>query len=258
MGMIKGQFLNFMYRCPVPLNGGFEFFNGRMTNKDTNGGSRVLTLTGIANGVKEVSQGVLAVALSRPVGAICTSWGGAEDMAARVSVYNYAANLESGTLGGIKGLRVYARQYSGGNCFSIFGLEVSVDDRGSAYGGKSCSTFIGQTITTKNNTTVGSECHGLVIQDDSQGSFLTRTGVADSLLYIRSFSNRATGKITAAIHFGKTDSGVGFNYTFSFANNDGSEGFTYADSSAFNDTAGYISILVGSTPYYIPVYKGIS
>jgi hypothetical protein len=258
MGMIKGQFLNFMYRCPVPLNGGFEFYNGSMTNKDTNGGSRVLTITAVANGVAEVTQGALQVSLTRPSGYPATSWGGAEDMAARVNVYNSAAHLASGTYGGMKGLRVYARQYSGGNIVNIYGLEVSVDDRGTAYGGQSSSYLVGQIIAVRNNTIVGTACRALWVQDNSQGSFLSRTIAGDSLVYINSAAARATGAITCAIGFAKTGSGSGFTNAFGFASSDGSEGFTVADSAAFNDTAGYITMICGTTTYYIPVYKGIS
>lgn len=258
MGMIKGNFLNFMFRCYVPLNGGFELYNGSMTNKDTNGGSRVLTINGVANGVAEVTQGALHVALTRPTGKPCTSWGGAEDMAARINVYNYSAHLASGTYGGMKGLRVYARQYSGGNIVNIYGIECSVDDRGSAYGGKSCDYLVGQIIAVRNNTIVGTACRGLWVQDNSQGSFTTRTIAGDSLVYINSAGTRATGAITCAIGVAKTGSGSGFTNLFGFANTDGSEGFTVADSAAFNDTAGYITIIAGTTTYYIPVYKGIS
>lgn len=258
MGMIKGQFLNFMYRSAVPLNGGFEFYNGRMTNKDTNGGSRVLTLTGAANGVAEVTQGVLQVNLTRPSGYPATSWGGAEDMAARINVMNYSAHLASGTYGGMKGLRVYARQYSGGNIVNIYGLEVSVDDRGTAYGGQSSSYLVGQIIAVRNNTIVGTACRGLWVQDNSQGSFLTKTVAGDSLVYLDSAAARATGAITAALSISKTGSGSGFTHAFGFANTDGGGGFTVADSAAFNDTAGYIAIIGGTTTYYIPVYKGIS
>ena len=255
MGMIKGTFLNFMYRCVVPLNGGFEFYNSKMTNKDTNGGSRVLTLTGGATGVTEVTQGVLQVNLTRPSGYPATSWGGAEDMAARINVSNYTAHLASGTYGGMKGLRVYARQYSGGNIVNIYGLEVSVDDRGTSYGGKSCDYLVGQIIAVRNNTIVGSQCTGLWIQDNSQGSFLTKTGVGDCLLYLNSAGVRATGAITAAIHFGKTGTGSGFTHAFSFANTNGSDGFTADTGTTWNDPAGWIAILVGTTTFYVPAYS---
>jgi hypothetical protein len=156
----------------------------------------------------------------------------------------------------MKGLRVYARQYSGGNIVNIYGLEVSVDDRGTAYGGKSSDYLIGQIIAVRNNTIVGTACRGLWIQDNSQGSFLTKTGVGDCLLYLNSAGVRATGAITAAIHFGKTGSGSGFSHAFSFASTDGGDGYTDDDSATFSDTQGYISILVGTSTYYVPAYKG--
>jgi len=258
MGMIKGGFLNFMWRSYVPLNGGYELYNGKMTNKDSNGGSRVLTITGVANGVAEVTQGALNVSLSRPAGYPTTSWGGADDMGARVSVYNSAANLAEGNYGGMKGLRIYARQYSGGNMVNIYGLECSVDDRGSAYGGVSSSNLIGAIFAVRNNTIVGTKCHGAWIQDNSQGSFLTKTVAGDSLLYLNSAGTRATGAITCAIGFAKTGDGSGFTNAFGFASTDGSEGFTLADEATFADTAGYITIIAGTTTYYIPVYKGHS
>jgi hypothetical protein len=155
----------------------------------------------------------------------------------------------------MQGLRVYARQYSGGNIVNIYGLEVSVDDRGTAYGGKSCDYLIGQIIAVRNNTIVGTACRGLWVQDNSQGSFLTKTLAGDSLVYLDSAGVRATGAITCAIGFAKTGSGSGFTHAFGFASTNGADGYTADTGTTWNDPAGYIQVLVGTDTRYIPVYS---
>jgi hypothetical protein len=217
---------------------GIEFRNPEMTNKDTNGGHRVVTIQGIATGVAELSQGALFVTLDRGPGYITTSWGGAEDLACRIQVSNYA--LQTASYGGMRALYVYARQYSGGSMANMYAALISADDRGS---GASIATIQTCTIALRCNGIVSAAANVLVVEDNSQGSITPTTALATAMIRIRSTQPVATGIRKTCIHFETSGSGTGWTHAFSFQTAAGLEGFTQiADGTLKGNVNGYIKV----------------
>lgn len=224
--------------------GGVYFLQSGMTNKETGGGSagsRVVQITGYPTGVVEIDKGALNVLLSRPSGYPYTSWGGAADTAQRIQVDNSAANATA--VGGIRGLYVYARQYSGGNCSNIYGAEISTDDRGTVVAGASCAVIQSLLVTQRVNSIVSTTANVALIQCNSQGTITATTAAGTAMLKIESTQPLASGARKSAIHFSTTGSGSGWTNAFSFQTATGLEGFTaIADGDLKGKVNGYIKV----------------
>jgi hypothetical protein len=218
--------------------------------KDKNNSS-VLRVYGSPNGTiaaggadgLELTQGAAKIEFYRTAGFPVTSdWGGAEDMGCRINVGNYADN--GSAYGGIKALRVYARQYSGGSIANIYGLECSVDDRGTAdeTTGVTFSNMYSALITSRVNGVCGTSWHGLIVEDNSQGSFSATVPSNDSMILIRTGGDaRADGNMLSAIHFKAV--GTNITNTLSFSDAGGDEGFTaIADGALKGNVNGYIKV----------------
>jgi hypothetical protein len=234
---------------------GIEFRNNRMDVKDSNGGSRVVTIAGSCVGVVENSQGALFVTLTRGSGYITTSWGGAEDLACRIQVSNYA--LQTASYGGMRALYVYARQYSGGSMANIYAALISADDRGS---GASVSTIQTCTIALRVNGIAATAANVLIVEDNSQGSITPTTCIGSAMIRIRSTQPVATGIRATAIHFETSGSGTGWTHAFSFQTATGLEGFTaVADKAVKGNIDGYIKVYDVATTrtLYIVLYDTV-
>jgi hypothetical protein len=231
--------------------GGVAFVSLAMTNKETGGGdagSRVVSILGYPTGVVEIDKGALNVIMDRILGKSVTTagWGGAPDTASRFQVYNRAAHLTQ--LLGIRAGYFYARQYSGGNCSNIYGLEVSADDRGS-YGagtpGYSVSDMRSMIITFRANGVIPAAgvANVLHIQDNSQGSIQANTYAGSAMFKIESAQVIATGARLTGIHFHTSGSGSGWTNAFSFQTAAGKEGYTaIADGDLKGKVNGYIKV----------------
>jgi len=231
--------------------GGILIQQTAMTVKETvadggDGGSRVLQLKGYPTGVVEIDKGVLNVKMIRQPGYPCTSWGGAPDTAGRIEVYNYAPHTTAKL--GIRGLYVYARQYTGGNCSNIYGAEVSTDDRGS-YGagtpGHSVADMRSLIVTFRANGVIpaAGTANVLHVQDNSQGSIQCNTYAGSAMVKIESAQVIATGARLTGVHFHTSGSGSGWTNAFSFQTATGKEGFTaIADGDHQGKVNGYIKI----------------
>jgi len=234
---------------------GLEIRNNRMDVKDSNGGSRVLTISGSCVGVVENSQGALFVTLARGPGYITTSWGGAEDLACRIQVSNYA--LQTASYGGMRALYVYARQYSGGSMANIYAALISADDRGS---GASVSTIQTLTVALRVNGIASTVANVLVVEDNSQGSITPVTCIGTAMIRIRSNQPIATGIRKTCIHFETSGSGSGWTHAFSFQTATGLEGFTaVADKAVKGNIDGYIKVFDVATnqTLYIALYDTV-
>ena len=213
----------------------------------------------------ELAQGVLKCEFYRGPGQNFTSagtagepdgdWGGAYDVAARINVGNYAANTTS--YGGIQGIRIYARQYSGGSIANILGAEISVDERGS--GNPSCANIVGCLVTMRVNNVVSGNANVLVVEDNTQGSLTAVTCTATAMLKIRMVQNIATGARKTAIHF-EAAAVSGWTHAFSFQTATGLEGFTaVTDKAVKGNIDGYIKVFDVATnqTLYIPCYDTV-
>ena len=178
-------------------------------------------------------------------------WGGAYDVAARISVGNYAANTSS--YGGIQGVRIYARQYSGGSIANILGAEISVDERGT--GSPSCAQIVGCLVTQRVNNVVSGIANVLIVEDTSQGTLSGATCSTTAMLKLRSTAAIASGARLSGIHFETTGSGSGWTNAFSFQTAAGKEGFTaIANGSLKGNVDGYIKVYdvaTGATLYIL-------
>lgn len=209
----------------------------------------------------ELAQGVLKCELYRLAGQQFLTadssnadydWGGAYDVAARISVGNYAANTSA--YGGIQALRVYCRQYSGGSIANMLGAEISVDERGS--GSPSCANIVGCLVTMRVNNVVSGNANVLVVEDNTEGTLQATTCTATAMLKIRGVQTIASGARKTAIHFEAT--GVsGWTHAFSFQTAAGLEGFTaLVNKTQGGNVDGYIKIYDVATAQtlYIPCY----
>lgn len=207
-----------------------------------------LQVAGGADGC-ELAQGVLKCEFYRPSGYAFTSagtagepdgdWGGAYDVAARISVGNYAANTSS--YGGIQALRVYCRQYSGGSIANMLGAEISVDERGT--GSPSCANIVGCLVTMRVNNVISGNANVLVVEDNTQGTLSAVTCTATAMVKIRSVQAIASGARQSGIHFETSGSGSGWTNAFSFQTAAGKEGFTQiADGALKGNVNGYIKV----------------
>ena len=258
MAILKGNRLQGGY---VQVRGPVQFIWTEMNDKNN---SSVLRVYGTPNGTTaaggadglEMTQGAAKIEFYRGAGYPVTSdWGGAEDMGCRINAGNYAAN--GSAYGGLKACRIYARQYSGGSLANLYGLECSVDDRGTADSstGHTIENMYGALVSTRVNGVCGTSWHSLIVEDTSQGSFSATTCAADSMILIRTSNDRATGAIKSGIHFyaGGTD----ITNVFSFSDNAGAEGFTaIADGTQAGNVNGYLKIYDEETgqTLYIPCY----
>ena len=236
---------------------GFEFRNNAMTVKDSNGGSRVVTITGYAAGIYELTQGALNVTLDRRSGYITTGWGGAADMACRINVYNRALNTTAA--GGIQGLRVYARQNSGGTIANMYGMECSLDERGSG-GSPTVATAISFIASIRINGVCSANAHAAVFQCNSQGSISVATCTGAALVKFQSTQPIATGIRPTCLHFEVTGSGSGWTHAFSFQSAAGKEGFTaVVDKAVKGNIDGYIKVYDVATAQtlYIALYDTV-
>lgn len=217
---------------------------------------QIMKLTLLPGSGVEIVQGVLDVEISRGSGYPFTStlWGGAEDMACRINAYNSAANTSS--YGGIKGCRIYTRQYSGGQIANMYGAEISVDERGSG-ASPTVATAVTAVIAMRINGVCSTASNPLVVEDNSQGSITVTTCTGTAMLKIRSTQPVATGARATGIHFETTGSGTGWTHAFSFQTATGLEGFTsIADGTQGGNVQGYIKVydVAGTQTLYIPCY----
>jgi len=194
----------------------------------------------------EIVQGVLDVEIDRTSGYPFTSalWGGAEDIAVRCSAYNRAAN---GAYGGIKAMRIYARQYAGGQLANMYGLECSWDDRGSGGSASISSAAYAALFSTRPNGVVSAsaEIHTVVIEDTGQGLVSPTAGTNNSLLHFRTAGGaaRASGAVPACMSFEKGSGSSGWTNLMSFKAADGSEAFKAVSGGAHQGNVdGYIQI----------------
>ena len=264
MSILKGNFIDGFLRANQRVA-----LNVAMKGKDTDS---VLWLYGVpANGQvaggadgAELGQGVLKCEFYRGPGQQFLTadknnydydWGGAYDVAARINVGNYAANTVS--YGGIQGIRIYARQYSGGSICNILGAEISVDERGS--GNPSCANIVGCLVTMRVNNVVSGNANVLVVEDNTQGSLTAVTCTATAMVKIRSVQTIATGARKTAIHFEATGAS-GWTHAFSFQTAAGLEGFTaLTDKAVKGNVDGYIKVYdvaTGAT-LYVPCYDTV-
>jgi hypothetical protein len=220
-------------------------------------------LAGGADGC-ELAQGVLKCELYRPLGYEFVStgvstdgnWGGAYDVAARISVGNYAANTSS--YGGIQALRVYCRQYSGGSIANMLGAEISVDERGT--GSPSCAQIVGCLVTMRVNNVVSGNANVLIVEDNTQGTLSATTCTATAMVKIRSVQPVASGARATGIHFETSGSGTGWTHAFSFQTAAGKEGFTaLVNKSVQGNIDGYIKVYDVATAQtlYIALYDTV-
>lgn len=240
---------------------GVEFKNSHMDVKDTRGGSRVLTITGLLAGGSECTQGALNVDLSRASSSPFTSalWGGAEDIATRITVSNSAANTSA--YGGMKALRVYVRNYSGGQIANMQGAEISWDDRGSGgANGVSVGIGYGLLVTSRPNGVVSTKLNTLIVEDTGQGT-VQATNHDNSLVLLRTAGGaaRASGAVPVGIAFEKASGSSGITAALGFASTDGSEGCTATTNSvAGSGERVKVRINVDGTAYYFLAYATIS
>jgi len=224
-----------------------------------------LQVAGGADGC-ELAQGVLKAEFYRLSGQAFTSagtsgepdgdWGGAYDVAARISVGNYAANTSA--RGGIQALRVYCRQYSGGSIANMLGAEISVDERGS--GSPSCAQIVGCLITMRVNNVISGNANVLIVEDNTQGSLTATTCTATAMVKIRSVQAIASGARATGIHFETSGSGSGWTHAFSFQTAAGKEGFTaVVDKAVKGNIDGYIKVYDVATgqTLYIALYDTV-
>jgi hypothetical protein len=240
---------------------GVEFKNSHMNVKDSKGGSRVLTITGLLAGGMECTQGALNVDLIRASSSPFTSalWGGAEDIATRITVSNSGANTSA--YGGMKALRVYVRNYSGGQICNMQGAEISWDDRGSGgSNGVSVANGYGLLVTANPNGVVSTSLHSLIVEDTGQGT-VQATNYNNSLLHLRTAGGvaRASGAVPVGISFEKGSGSSGITAALGFASTNGSEGCTaVANSVAGSGERVKVRINVNGTAYYVLAYDTIS
>lgn len=192
---------------------------------------QIMKMTLYPGGGIEIVQGVLDVEIDRAAGYPFTAalWGGAEDIACRISAYNRAANTSA--YGGIKALRIYARQYSGGQISNMYGLECSWDDRGSGGDGNTLGgAGYAAIFSTRPNGVVKNtaELHTVVVEDTGQGTVNPTAGTDNSLLHFRTAGGapRASGAVPACMSFEKGAGSSGWTSLLSFKSADGGEGFT--------------------------------
>jgi hypothetical protein len=170
-----------------------------------------------------------------------SSWDGNSDQAVRINCYNRAANTTS--YGGIRGLQVYVRQYSGGNICNMYGALIDTDDRGTASGGASVATIQTLIVSQRVNTIASTAANVLVVEDNSQGTLTPSTCTGTAMVKIRSTQAVASGARLSGIHFETTGSGTGWTNAFSFQTAAGKEGFTaVAGGSAKGNVDGYIKV----------------
>ena len=184
-----------------------------------------------------------------------SSWDGNADLGLKVSVYNSAANTNA--YGGLRGLHVYVRQYTGGNIANMYGALIDTDDRGS---GASVSTIQSLVVAQRINGTCGTKSNVLVVEDNSQGSITPATCAGSAMVVIQSTQPVASGARASGIHFQTTGSGSGWTNAFSFQTAAGKEGFTaLADKAVKGNIDGYIKVYDVATgqTLYIALYDTV-
>lgn len=265
MAILKGNRQQDGY---VQVNGAYAFVDTSMKDKNKASVLRVYgtpgttVLAGGADGC-EISQGAAKIEFYRGAGypflstgaTTAGNWGGAEDCACRINVGNYAANTPS--YGGMRALRVYARQYSGGSMANIYAALIDADDRGTSSGGASCAVIQTLTVAQRINTICSTTSNILVVQDNTQGTITPTTCTGTAVIKIQSTQPIASGARATAIHFETTGSGSGWTHAFSFQTATGLEGFTsIADGTQAGNVNGYIKIydVAGTQTLYIPCY----
>lgn len=189
--------------------------------------------------------------------AMGSSWDGNADQAVRINCYNRAANSIS--YGGIRGLQVYVRQYSGGNICNMYGALIDTDDRGTSSGG-SVATIQTAIISQRCNSVVATKSNILVVQDNSQGTITPTTCAGTAMVVIESTQPIASGARASGIHFQTTGSGSGWTNAFSFQTAAGKEGFTaVADKAVKGNIDGYIKVYDVATAQtlYIALYDTV-
>ena len=199
----------------------------------------------------EIVQGVLDVDIIRASGYPFTSWGGAADIGCRINAYNYSDNTNAAS-GGIQALRVYARQSSGGTICNMYGMECSLDERGSG-GSPTVKVAISLLASLRINGVCNTNAHVAVFQDNSQGTISVSTCTGAALVKFQSTQPVASGIRPTCLHFETTGSGTGWTHAFSFQTAAGKEGFTAIGGGALKGNVdGYIKVYdvaTGATLY---------
>jgi len=183
-------------------------------------------------------SGAVQITAGRTAGYAMTSWDGNADTALKVQALNYAAN--SSARGGLLGLYVYVRQYSGGNICNLYGAQISVDDRGS--GSPASANAVSLTVQMRING-ANTASNVAIFEHNSQGTITATTCTGTAMVKIRSTQPIASGARLSGIHFETSGSGSGWTNAFSFQTAAGKEGFTaIADGDLKGKVNGYIKV----------------
>jgi hypothetical protein len=247
MASLQGNVMNGKFVPRYPLNLGYT------QQEATAFDSAQLILTQYPRSLSTPCRtGALQVTSDRtsgyPIGA---SWDGNADQGVRINCYNRAANTTS--YGGIRGLQVYVRQYSGGNISNMYGALIDTDDRGTASAGASVATIQSLIVSQRINTICSTKSNILVVEDNSQGTITPTTCAGTAMVVIQSTQPIASGARASGIHFQTTGSGSGWTNAFSFQTAAGKEGFTAIVNGALKGNVdGYIKVYdvaTGATLY---------
>lgn len=199
--------------------------------------------------------GAAQIQVDRTSGMAMTSWDGNADLGMRINAYNRAANTSA--RGGIQGLYVYVRQYSGGSISNMYGAQISVDDRGT---GSPCSALAQSLIVQMRINGVNTASNVAIFEDNSQGTITAATCTGTAMIKLRSTAAIASGARLSGIHFETSGSGSGWTNAFSFQTAAGKEGFTaLVNASVAGNVDGYIKVYDVATAQtlYIPCYDTV-
>ncbi|MCK7475653.1 MAG: hypothetical protein MZV49_24225 [Rhodopseudomonas palustris] len=204
-----------------------------------------------------VRDGLVQIASTRRA-VFGSSWDGNADPGMRINVYNYAANTNA--YGGLRGLQVYVRNYSGGSISNMYGALIDCDDRGTSVVDGSVATIQTLTVAQRINTICKTKSNVLVVEDNSQGTITPTTCAGTAMVVIQSTQPVASGARASGIHFQVTGSGTGWTNAFSFQTAAGKEGFTALVNAAVKGNIdGYIKVYDVATgqTLYIALYDTV-
>lgn len=200
-------------------------------------------------------SGAVQFTIDRTSGYAMTSWDGNSDTAVRINAYNRAANTSAA--GGLLGLYVYTRQYSGGNIANLYGAQISVDDRGS--GSPASAMAVSLTVQMRINGS-NTQSNVAIFEDNSQGTITGASCTTTAMVKLRSTQPMTSGARLSGIHFETSGSGSGWTNAFSFQTAAGKEGFTaLVNASVKGNIDGYIKVYDVATAQtlYIALYDTV-
>lgn len=222
----------------------------QVITSSSEGGAQAKTLyisTEVLTGTAGYRAGALAVSLNRASDQqFAAAWDGNPDCAIKATTTNLGNGLDGVTpIGGVRVLDIQARN-RGTNIAWVKAVEIN----GRNDSGKTATSLCVVHIRAEQYGTITDTCVGIDVEMANEG---TVSGSSTGIL-VRNNEQSGVAAVTNVFEITHTANSNGFTNLFKFGADAAHD--TVGQAAVNGNQSRYLTVMAGSTPYYIPLYDG--